>query len=193
MKKILIIKSHPKKNSFCHALADKYIEGTKQSKHTVKTLLLKDLNLGQFITEDHKTKTTLTPELQKAQELIRWADHLVFAYPTWWATPPALLKIFIEMVFEPGFAYKYHKSKGIIPKWDKLLAQKSARIIVTMDSPPLYHRLMAKNPGFHMMKDTLRFCGVKPVSKNYFGSVKMSSEKKRKKWLEKMYQVGLHE
>ncbi len=32
----------------------------------------------------------------KAQEDIKWSNHLVFVYPTWWATPPALLKAFIE-------------------------------------------------------------------------------------------------
>jgi putative NADPH-quinone reductase len=31
-----------------------------------------------------------------ARELILWAEHLVFVYPTWWGTMPALLKGFLD-------------------------------------------------------------------------------------------------
>jgi NAD(P)H dehydrogenase (quinone) len=76
-------------------------------------------------------------DVLKAQELITWANHLVFVYPTWWAGLPALLRLFFEMVFSPGFAFKYHDRMGKkIVGWDKLLTGKSARIISTMDAPP---------------------------------------------------------
>ena len=101
--------------------------------------------------------------------------------------------MFIEIIFLSGFAYKYKTPTGIIPRWDKLLTGKSARLIVTMDSPPLYYKFISKDPGFKMMKDILNFCGIKPVYRNYFGSVKMSSKNKRKTWLNKSYKVGLHE
>jgi len=190
MKNILIIKAHPKETSFCNALADKYIEGAK-SKNKVKVLELRKLKLEKFLKSEHRVATKLSPDLLNAQKLIKWADHLVFAYPTWWATPPALLKLFFETILESGFAFKYHKLTGSIPKWDKLLSNKSARIIVTMDSPPWYYRWMLGNPGFKMMKANLNFCGIKPVHKNYFGTVKMSSEEKRKKWLEDAYKTGV--
>ena len=35
MKKILVIKAHTRKNSFCNALADKYIEGAKDTEQEV--------------------------------------------------------------------------------------------------------------------------------------------------------------
>lgn len=44
----------------------------------------------------------LEEDLVKAQELIRWADHLVFVYPIWWGTMPAVLKGFFDRVFLPG-------------------------------------------------------------------------------------------
>ncbi len=193
MKKILIIKAHPKENSFCNALADKYIEGVSKSDNEIKNLVLIDLPLEKFIKYDHKENPGLSSDLLEAQKLITWADHLVFVYPTWWATPPALLKVFLETVFHAGFAYKYQKSKGFIPKWDKLLPNKSARLIVTMDSPPWYYKRFVGDPGFKMIKAMMNFCGIKPVYKNYFGSVKMSSEKQRKDWLENIYKIGFNE
>lgn len=193
MKKILVIKAHPKESSFCDALADKYVEGVIKAGNEVKILNLRDLNLEQFIKYDYSAIPELPEDLKQAQELIFWADHLVFVYPTWWATPPALLKVFIEIVFQSGFAYKYHKSTGLTVKWDKLLSNKSARIIVTMDAPPLYYQWLVGDPGFKMMKNIMNFCGIKPVHKNYFGSVKMSSDNKKIKWLDKIYKVGLGE
>ncbi len=193
MKKILVIKSHPKKDSFCNALAKKYVAGVNKSGNEVKILNLRDLNLEKFIKYEHKKNPKLSTDLLGAQKLIAWSNHLVFVYPTWWATPPALLKVFFEILFHPGFAYKYKKPTGIALKWDKLLENKSARIIVTMDSPPWYYKWFIGDPGFKMMKDIMNFCGIKPVYKNYFGSVKMSSENKRKNWLEKIYKIGLNE
>ena len=183
--KILIIKAHPKTESFCNALTDQYIEGAKKAKHEIKELSLNNLGLEKYIKYEYKEKPELPNDLIEAQKLIAWADNLFFSYPTWWSVAPALLKVFIEITFQPGFAYKYTKPLFSIPRWNKLLLGKSARIIVTMDAPIWYYKCLLGDPGFKMMRNDLKFCGVKPVCKDYFGSVKMSSEKKKKKWVER--------
>lgn len=193
MKNILIIKAHPKKDSFCNALAQKYIEGARSKKYKINILSLQELHLEKYIKYTHESLPNLSSELLKAQEQITWADHLVFVYPTWWATPPALLKVFFEIVFHSGFAFKYQKSSGIAPKWDRLLPSKSARLIATMDSPTWYYTWFVGDPGYKMMKDILNYCGIKPVYKNYFGSVKMSTVAQREKWLEDAFKIGLQE
>ena len=38
------------------------------------------------------------------RSLVRWADALVFVYPTWWMGLPAILKGWLERVFVPGVA-----------------------------------------------------------------------------------------
>jgi NAD(P)H dehydrogenase (quinone) len=194
VKKIIVIKAHPKKDSLCNALIDKYIEGAKKSNNEVKTLTLSDLNLENFVKHTHASPIELPKELSEAQKLIAWSNHIVFSYPIWWGESPAALKIFIDMVFQPGFAFKYHESIGMTPTWDKLLSNKSARILVTMDSPPWYYKYLVGEPTFKMMKNSvLVFCGVKPVKKTYFGSVKYSNKKQRQEWLEKSYRIGLNE
>jgi NAD(P)H dehydrogenase (quinone) len=193
MKKILVIKSHPRKDSYCDALAISYIRGVKEKGNFIKELSLRDLSLESFLKYGHKEAPILNKDLQNAQELILWADILVFFYPTWWAMPPSILKAFLESVLLPGFAYKYKRPLWFIPRWDKLLKGKEARIVATMDSYPIYYKLCAKDPGFKMMKDVLVFCGIRKVKKNYFGSVRLSSEKKRGDWLRKIYEVGKKE
>lgn len=39
------------------------------------------------------------------QQAIQSAELLVFQYPTYWYSPPPLLKLWIDTVLEPGWAY----------------------------------------------------------------------------------------
>ena len=185
---VLIINGHPGKSNFNHALADAFIKGVQKNTATLKTLDVSDMKLTLNMTGYDK-ELPIPENIMQAQEMIRWADHLVWIYPTWWATMPAMLKAFFEQVFLPDFAFKYKKSKQFV-KWDKYLEGKSAQIISTMDSPPWYYRLRIGDPGFKTVKDIMNFCGIKPVKRTYFGSVKVSTEKQRQKWLDKAEQLG---
>ncbi len=188
MKNILIINGHPDKESFCFALAESYQKGTEQSGVTCKVINLIDLDFDPILTYGYKKISVLEPDLLKAQQDIAAADHLVFVYPTWWGTYPALLKGFIDRVFLPGYAFKYHK-KG--PLWDKLLKGKTARIITTMDSPLWYNFLVYRSAGHNSMKKAiLEFCGVKPVKITAFAPIKSSNDGKRKKWLDEVQELG---
>ena len=193
MKKILVIMVHPRNNSFCSALAGSYVKGARSAGHEVRTLVLADMGLHRYLEFGHDGTPEPTEDLRKARNSILWADHLVFAYPTWWSGPPALLKIFLEIVLLPGFAYKYHRSRWIFPVWDRLLAGRSARVIATMDSQPWYHICFAGEPGFRMLRQTLDFCGVSPVRRNYFGSVRKSTPGMRERWLEEAFRIGVRE
>src|SRR6056297_3093277 len=117
MKKVLIIKAHPKEDSFCNEITNSYIKGLKTSGNNIKILILSNLNLESFIKYNHKEIPNLKADLLEAQNLITWSNHLVFTYPIWWASSPALFKLFFEIVFHSGFAFKYQKSTGLIPKW----------------------------------------------------------------------------
>ena len=186
--KILIINGHPLKASFNFAIVKAYEKGAKTNNVEIRHLVIAELNFNQSF-EGFGKQAKLEPDIAKAQELISWSDHIVWIYPTWWATMPAMMKSFIEHTFLPGFAFKYKKSKKIL-KWDKYLEGKSTSLISTMDSPPWYYKLFVGDPGYKTMKNIMNFCGIKPVSRTYFGSVKVSSEEQRTKWLLKAEQLG---
>ena len=189
MKKTVVILGHPSNESFCAYLLEKYCEGAKASGSEIERINVGELDFAPFLENGYLKKQIIEPDIKDAQEKIKWCDHLVFVYPTWWAAPPALLKAFIERTLLPGFAFQYKKSKHIVA-WDKFLNNKSARIISTMDTPPIFYKWIIGDPGYKMMKDILNFCGIKPVAKTYFGSVKMSSESARQKWIDKCYNIG---
>jgi len=78
--------------------------------------------------------------------------------------------------------------------WDRLLKGKSARLIVTMDSPKWYYSMVYKSPGHNSIKKgVLEFCGIKPVKITTFGPVKTSDDRKRKKWINQVEKLGLEQ
>ena len=163
--------------------------------HRVETLNLRELALEKYLRYGHDRRYIPEGDVLKVQGLISGSDHLVFVYPTWWAGLPSLLHLFFEMVFSPGFAFRYHDRMGKkIVGWDKLLKGKSARIISTMDAPPWYYKWIMGDPGGKIMrKGILGFSGISPVKTTYFGSVKLSTEKQREDWLKLAHSLGKRE
>jgi len=188
MKKILIINGHPDKESLCFGLSESYQKGAISTGAECKLVHLIDLKFNPVLMHGYRERTELEPDLLLIQQDILESDHLVFVYPTWWGTYPALLKGLIDRVFLPQFAFNYRDNS---PFFDKLLKGKTARLIVTMDTPTWYYSLIYRSPGHHSMKKTiLEFCGIKPVKILTFGPVKTADEKKRKYWLSLTEKLG---
>lgn len=186
--KILLINGHPSRESFCHALARAYKDGALSAGAEVREINVGDLQFSPNLAHGYRKITGLEADLIRAQDSIKWAEHLVFVYPTWWGTMPALLKGFIDRTFLPGFAFKYRNDSIW---WDRLLTGRSARMIVTMDAPVWFFRLVYGKPGHNAMKKMiLEFCGIKPVKITSFGSIERSSDKQRAGWLNRVRGLG---
>jgi len=67
--------------SFCGGLADSYAKGAKEAGHEVQRLNLGELDFELSLKSGYTERMVLEPDLQKAQELITWANHLVFVFP----------------------------------------------------------------------------------------------------------------
>ncbi|BDA78529.1 NAD(P)H dehydrogenase [Leptospira kobayashii] len=187
-KKILVIQGHPDRESFCFALAESYKKSAVEAGHSVEEIRLRDLKFNPILEYGYRKRTELESDLLDSQKKILWADHIVWIYPVWWGSVPALLKGFLDRVLIPGFAFK--KREGSV-WWDKFLTGRTSRIISTMDQPAWYFWLIYGEPSNRMMKRTvLEFCGIKPVRVTSIGPIRMSSEKFRMKWLEKVGTLG---
>ncbi|MEN2490254.1 NAD(P)H-dependent oxidoreductase [Flavobacterium sp. B11] len=189
MKKILIINGHPNSESFNFGIAESYKNGAIDSGAQVETITIANLNFNPNLKFGYQKRTDLEPDLLESWEKIKRADHLVWIHPVWWGGLPAITKGFIDRLFLPGMAFQYREDSVW---WDKLLKGKTAHIITTLDQPGWYYRLFFGRPSVNQLKkSTLEFCGVKPVGVSYIGIIKGSKEEQRKKWLEKVYNLGL--
>lgn len=185
---IVIIMGNPYSKSYCNALAEAYRTGASGNGANVRMIDLSTMTFEPNLKYGYHQRTELEDDLLVAQDAIRWADHLVFIYPTWWGTMPAIMKGFFDRVFLPGFAFE-SKPNSLLTR--KLLKGKSARLIVTMDSPPWYYRLFLRGAGHRIMKDAiLKFCGINPVRITELGQVKLTSVETREKWLTKVQELG---
>ncbi len=181
MKKILVILGHPRKDSLCGALATAYADAAKSAGADVRMLVLADLQFDPVLHNGYAQIQPLEPDLVAAQAELTWAQHLVFVYPNWWGTFPALLKGFFDRAFLPGFAFKYRADS---PLCDKLLAGRTGRVLVTMDSPSWYYRWLVGAPGDKQIRNSiLGFCGVKPVRIQHIGPVRNATDAQRAAWI----------
>lgn len=179
-KKVVVVLGHAG-DSFCAALAQAYCETAGQAGHEVRLLALAALRFDPVLRGGYRAEQDLEPDLLAAQETLRWADHLVFVYPIWWGGLPALLKGFLDRVLLPGFAFRYEKGKAFPTP---LLRGRTAHLVVTMDTPPWYFRWIHQAPGIRQMKrNTLAFCGVRPVGTLALGTVRNASPGRREAWL----------
>lgn len=187
--RVLIILGHPRRDSLCGAMADAYREGAERAGIEPRLLALSDLQFDPDVRVDSPEYQPLEPDLQRAQEWLAWAEHLVFVYPTWWGTMPARMKGFLDRMVMPGEAFRFYGPGAT--QWKGLWTGKSAQLITTMDTPPPVYRWLFRAPGTHAMRNaTLGFCGVKPVRTLAVGPVRTSDDALRRKWIERARRAG---
>lgn len=189
-RRIAIIQGHPdaKARHLGHALADEYAKGAQDGSHEVKRIEVTKLDFPLLRTKEEFEQGTPPDSIKQAQDIIKWADHLVIIYPLWHGSMPALLKAFFEQVFRPGFGIEYQKS-GLIPK--KLLAGKSARIVVTMDMPAfLYRWFFLAHSLKSLARNILGFSGIGPIKMTLIGSKEGMDDRQRAGWLDEMRGLG---
>ena len=191
-RRILVVLGHPDLNPrrLCRALADSYAEGARSAGHEVRRIDIARLDFPLLSSMEEFEHGMVPPDLKDAAEAIRRAEHIVFVFPLWLGTMPALLKAFLEQVMRPGVAFAYPKS-GKDGFAATLLKGHSARVIVTMGMPaPLYRFWYLGHGIAGMRRNILNFVGIGPVREMLFGPVEGASEAKRDKWLATMRALG---
>ncbi|MFH1047400.1 MAG: NAD(P)H-dependent oxidoreductase [Patescibacteria group bacterium] len=187
MKKILVLLGHPNHASFNGALADAYVAAARQAGHEVRQINIGELKFDPILHRGYNEIQELEPDLRQVQEQIKWAEHLVVVFPTWWFSPPAILKGFFDRALLPGFGFKYRASS---PLPEQLLKGRSLRLICTADAAPFLYQLLGGNPGIRQVKMTFGFCGVRPARVTTLGSIKRSATAKRQRWLANVAKLG---
>jgi putative NADPH-quinone reductase len=188
-KHIAIIQGHPdsRGNHFGHSLAGAYAKGAEEAGHEVKAIDVARLEFPLLRSKEEFENGDPPDSIREAQNAINWADHLVIFYPLWLGSMPAILKAFLEQTFRPGFATP--KPDAAKPR-HKLLAGKTARIVVTMGMPAFIYRWYFRAHSLKSLeRNILGFCGIGPIRESLIGMVE-AGEARRKKWIEKIRALG---
>ena len=174
MKHILIIAAHPKKESFSFAMANAYKENVQGKGYSVEILdLYRDEHQQPFFTYDDANSLSTDTAMKYYQEHIAKADEIVFVFPYWWGSFPAILKNFFDWNLSRGFAFEYVNSR---PKG--LLTGKTVKVFTTTGAPKFIYTLTGANRRLkNMMKEQIvEFCGMKLEGFHIYGGVDTSAK-----------------
>jgi NAD(P)H dehydrogenase (quinone) len=108
--KVLVVLSHPRRNSFCGAVMDSFIAGLSAAGHEAE---IADLHAEGFdprmIEADEPdwedAAKRYSPAVLAEQARIARNEALAFVFPVWWWSLPAMLKGWIDRVWNNGWAY----------------------------------------------------------------------------------------
>ena len=175
----LILVGHADPGSFNHRLADAYARGFTAAGHRTERIDLAALRFDPILRTGYRAEQPLEPDLVRAREAIERADHLVWVFPMYGASAPAVVRGFVDRVFLPGWAFRYEGHA--LPTG--LLRGRSSRAVVTMDSPWWWYSLALHRPIHRSFGSaTLSFCGLAPVSITTVHNVRAMKEPARDGW-----------
>lgn len=187
MANILVLNGNPRRDSLGGALADAYQQAAAGAGHAVRRMDLADLPVD-LTPPDYSREAEPAPWVAEVQAQLKGCEHLVLVTPMWWGGSPAALKALFDQVLLPGFAFRYRRNSSL---WDALLKGRSARVLITMDTPPWFFRLAYGGAYARQLKgQILGFCGFRPVRFTLMGVVRRSTQDQRSRWLETAARLG---
>ena len=107
--KVLVVFVHPLKLSFCRSVLDSVVKGLVDAGHEYQ---IADLNREKFQSSMVEADFAqfqgkdLPDEILSEQKRVEWSDALIFIFPIWWWSMPAILKGWIDRVMSYGWAYE---------------------------------------------------------------------------------------
>ena len=120
--RVVIVFANPDPDSFTHAIVSTATAALSRAGHRVTELDLYGEGFRVAMSKAewlayHGDRPLLDPMTERHAEIVKQAEALVFVYPTWWSTMPAILKGWLERVLVPGVGFvfdeKQHVRRGL--------------------------------------------------------------------------------
>lgn len=154
MAKALVVLGHPLDSSLCGHFADIASASLAAAGHDVDMLDLARQDFDPRLSAAERVAYYAPPHdfpgVSREAALLSDAEILVLVFPTWWFSPPALMKGFIDRVFAPAIAFDHGVDFGPIrPRLDRL---RKAVVVTTLGSPWWVDWLVMRRPVRRMFK-----------------------------------------
>ena len=182
-KSILVLNGHPAPTSLSKSLSEAYIAGAQAAGHDLRVHHLHDMKFDpDYGFAGYDNPKRLEPDLEAFLADLEWCQHLVVTMPLWWGGMPAKLKGLVDRAFLPGRTFSTRKT-NLFGVPTPLMTGRSARVILTTDTPAFFLRLMYGNA----IKRTLRgqvlgFIGLRPLRYTQFAPATHAKSDKVETW-----------
>ncbi len=209
--KVLIILAHPEEKSFNAAMYQHAIKTLEESGHEVKTSDLYRIDYQPVSGKDNFTRlknkeffkqqdeevfalqqNTFSPDIVAEQEKVEWCDIMIWQFPLYWFSVPAILKGWIDKVFSMG---KFYDNGRIFD--NGFSAGKKAMLSVTTGGPEKNYT--ADKYGnissilFPIHRGVFEFLGFTTLKPQVIYSVERLSSEERtlllNKWAERLLNI----
>lgn len=175
MNRVLVLDGHPDGSSLVSALAEAAAEAARARGAEMRLLQLSAMDFDPNLAHGYRQRMAHEPDLEAFLEAVRWCDTLILLHPLWWGAAPAKLKGLFDRVFLPGIAFAY-EGDGHFPK--KLFEGRTARVLITADTPPWYLWLGYRNGWLNVLKrQILDFVGLKVTHMKVVGTIRDATPK----------------
>lgn len=186
---VKIIYAHPNPWSYNKAILDNVLIALEEAGHRVDLLDLYYDDFNPVMTKYDLGAATkqkpVDPKIHEYQKRIENADHLIFIFPIWFESVPAILKGYIDKVFSNGWAYKSVKGKKM-PVGQ--LTYLNATVITTMGVSKSVYRLFFNNAVKGVLiNGCLSFCGVQRIKWIKLDKIQTISNEKRETHLKQIF------
>ncbi len=184
-RKILIFNGHPGQTSLNKTLADAYRVAAQEAGHEVRFHDLSDMQFDMdYGLGGYQNAKALEPDLEALLSDLEWAEHVVLTTPLWWGAIPAKLKGAFDRALLPGRAFDTRNTSMLgIPA--PLLKGKTARVLMTSDTPSVLLRLVYGNAIKKILsRQILGFVGIRPVRYTTFAPASHPLDSKVQQWRE---------
>jgi len=158
---IQVVHSHPLTDSYNHALFRIIVETLQQRHQVIATDLYREC-FSPVMTEAER-RSYFQPsyagdEVAPLVRQLRQADGIIFCFPHWWFSMPAMLKGYFDRVWAPGTAFTHDLDGGRIKPL--LTNIKLFGVVTTYGSPWWITRIVMQDPGRKVLFRALKpMCG----------------------------------
>lgn len=178
---LTIILAHPWHGSFNKAILDTITAKCDKINKPYKVIDLNKDNFNPVMTEPelalYSEGKAIDPLVTMYQEVLKETTEIVFIFPIWWGTMPAILKGFFDKVLLKDLAYNYNNG------WTPLLKINKSTIISTSESETSNFKLSIEDT---VIPNMLMSVGINNTLWLNCDSVTNAGDKHRKAFLEKV-------
>lgn len=112
--RVLVVVSHPRKDSLTFKVAERFVQGLSEAGHEYEVLDLHGIGFDPILKGVDEpvlsaAEQSFSPEIEMEIRRMKEHDALAFIFPVWWWNLPAMLKGYIDRVWNNGFAYGSNK------------------------------------------------------------------------------------
>jgi NAD(P)H dehydrogenase (quinone) len=112
---VVVVHAHPSETSYSAALCTAAADGLRSRGHSVRVHELYRDNFAASMSGAerhayHGDSPIIDPTVARYAADVTWAEALVFVYPTWWMSMPAVMKAWLERVMVPGVAFTFDEA-----------------------------------------------------------------------------------